>query len=58
MIIRDECEKGFPVSFDYTSNALTEIDAFFRRSHKVIILLTVDDILNSNWLASWRGCCL
>jgi hypothetical protein len=31
--------------FDYSSDALTEIDAFFRRSGTSIIALTVKDIL-------------
>ena len=45
MMMREECDKGFFVSFDYTSDALTEADAFFRRSGKVIVPLTVKDIL-------------
>jgi len=40
-----ECENGFFVSFDYTHDALTEADAFFRRSGKSIIPLTVKDVL-------------
>ena len=38
--------KGFFVSFDFTSDALREIDAFFRREHKVIVPLTVKEILD------------
>ena len=34
------------MSFDYSRDALTEIDAFFRKSGKVIIPLTVGEILN------------
>ena len=34
-MIRKECEKGFLVSFDYSVDALHEIDAFFKRTHKV-----------------------
>ncbi len=37
--------KGFFVAFDYSSDALTEIDAFFRKTGKVIIALTVQEIL-------------
>jgi len=39
-------KRGFFVSFDYSSDALTEIDAFFRKSHRVIISLTVREILD------------
>ncbi len=46
VLMRENCEKGFFVSFDYSADALTEIDAFFKRSHKVIVALTVNDILN------------
>jgi hypothetical protein len=45
VMMREQCEKGFFVSFDYTSDARTEADAFFRRTGKVIIPLTVKDIL-------------
>jgi len=41
-----EPAKAFFVAFDYSSDALTEIDAFFRRSGKSIIALTVKDILD------------
>jgi DNA modification methylase len=43
---RAKCEKGFFVSFDYTSDALREIDRFFREEHKIIIPLTVREILD------------
>jgi len=46
MMTRADRTKGFFVSFDYTPGALTEIDAFFRKSQRVIIPLTVKDILN------------
>lgn len=42
---RAKCEKGFFVSFDYTSDALREIDRFFREEHQIIIPLTVREIL-------------
>jgi hypothetical protein len=35
----------FFVSFDYSSDALQEIESFFKRSHKVIVALTVQEIL-------------
>ena len=46
VMLREECEKGFFVSFDYSSDALTEIQAFFKRTHKVIVPLTVQEILD------------
>ncbi len=46
MMMREDCEKGFFVSFDYSSDALAEIQAFFKRSHKVIVPLTVQEILD------------
>jgi DNA modification methylase len=42
---RAKCEKGFFVSFDYRSDALHEIDRFFREEHRIIIPLTVREIL-------------
>ncbi len=44
-MMREEVEKGFFISFDFTAAALTEADAFFRRTGKVIVPLTVKDIL-------------
>lgn len=45
VMMREEVEKGFFISFDFTAGALTEADAFFRRTGKVIVPLTVKDIL-------------
>jgi hypothetical protein len=45
VMAREDRKKGFFVSFDYSSDALTEVDAFFRKSGKVIIPLTVKEIL-------------
>ena len=41
-----DAAKRFFVAFDYSSDALTEIDAFFRRSGKAIVALTVQEILD------------
>ncbi len=38
--------KGFFVSFDYSDTALAEIGRFFREEHRVIIPLTVKEILD------------
>ncbi|HTB83368.1 MAG TPA: hypothetical protein VK742_06915 [Candidatus Sulfotelmatobacter sp.] len=48
MMMREDCEKGFFVSFDYSSAALQEIESFFKRSHKVIVALTVQEILDEH----------
>jgi len=45
VMAREDRKKGFFVAFDYSSDALTEVDAFFRKSGKVIIPLTVKEIL-------------
>jgi DNA modification methylase len=45
VMTREDRTKGFFVSFDYTSDALTEIDRFFRKSGKVIVPFTVNEIL-------------
>ena len=45
VMTREDRKKGFFVAFDFSGDALTEIDAFFRHSGKVIIPLTVTDIL-------------
>lgn len=45
-MIRSDRVKGFFVSFDYTSDALTEIQRFFRQTGRVIVPLTVREILD------------
>ena len=45
-MIRENRSKGFFVSFDFSRDALTEIDAFFRREGRVIVPLTVREILD------------
>jgi len=42
---REDRTKGFFVAFDYSTDELREIDAFFRKSGKVIVALTVKEIL-------------
>jgi site-specific DNA-methyltransferase (adenine-specific) len=46
VMLREDRTKGFFVSFDYSHDALTEVDAFFRRSGRVIVPLTVRNILD------------
>jgi hypothetical protein len=42
---RAKCEKGFFVSFDFSSDAIREIGRFFTE-HRTIISVTVRDILD------------
>lgn len=44
-MMRENRKKGFFVSFDFSEDAERECDAFFRRTGKVIIPLTVREIL-------------
>ena len=46
VMIREDRQKGFFVSFDYSSEAITEIQSFFKKTGKSIIALTVKDILD------------
>jgi DNA modification methylase len=43
---RADRKKGFFVSFDFSSDALAEIQAFFKKSGRIIIALTVREILD------------
>jgi site-specific DNA-methyltransferase (adenine-specific) len=45
-MMRENRAKGFFVSFAFSRDALTEIDAFFRREGRMIIPLTVREILD------------
>ncbi len=45
MMMRADRPKGFFVSFDYSEDARREVQRFFRQSGKVIVLLTVREIL-------------
>jgi len=46
MMTRENRTKGFFVSFDYSRDALTEVDRFFKQTGKVIVPLTVKEILD------------
>jgi hypothetical protein len=46
VMTREDRTKGFFVAFDYSADALREIDAFFRKSGKVTVALTVREILD------------
>ena len=43
---RADCKKGFFVAFDYSQDAMNEIQRFFTKEHRIIVPLTVNDILN------------
>ena len=43
---RAGCEKGFFVSFDFSGDADTEISRFFREEHRIIVPITVREILD------------
>ena len=43
---RSKRDKGFFVAFDYSDDALREIDRYFKADHAVIIPLTVKEILD------------
>ena len=45
-MIRENRPKGFFVSFNFTRDALEEIGRFFRSEHRVIVPLTVREILD------------
>ena len=47
-MLREKRTKGFFVSFEFSSDALREIDAFFRREHCIIVPLTVREILDES----------
>ena len=48
MMAREECAKGFFVSFDCTGDALSEISRYFKQGKRVIIPLTVREILDEH----------
>lgn len=46
VMVREDRAKGFFVSFDYSSDAIREIQSFFKKTGKSIIALTVKEILD------------
>ena len=46
VMMREDRTKGFFVSFDFSGDATAEIGAFFKRTGKSIIPLTVREILD------------
>jgi DNA modification methylase len=46
VMMREDRTKGFFVSFDFSSDAISEIQSFFKKTGKSIIALTVKDILD------------
>jgi hypothetical protein len=48
VMMREDRTKGFFVSFDFTADAMSEIQAFFVRTGKSIVALTVRQILDEH----------
>lgn len=46
VMMREDRTKGFFVSFDFSSDAMSEIGAFFKKTGKIIVALTVKEILD------------
>ncbi len=46
VMARENRAKGFFVSFGFTSDAMMEVGNFFKREHRIIIPLTVREILD------------
>lgn len=46
VMMREERTKGFFVGFDFTSDAMSEIQRFFTQTGKSIVALSVREILN------------
>ena len=46
VMAREEPKKGFFVAFDYTGDALEEISRFFKKTGKIVVALTVREILD------------
>ena len=51
VMMRENRQKGFFVAFDFSEGALTEIRAFYQRSKKAIVPLTVREILDEEKVA-------
>jgi DNA modification methylase len=45
VMTREDRKKGFFVSFDFSADALAEIQAFFKKTGRIIVALTVREIL-------------
>jgi hypothetical protein len=48
VMTREDRTKGFFIAFDFSSDAMHEIGAYFKKSGKSIIALTVQDILDGD----------
>ncbi|MCX5843792.1 MAG: hypothetical protein NT022_08590 [Deltaproteobacteria bacterium] len=46
VMMREDRTQGFFVSFDYSQDALSEIQAFMKKTGKIIRPITVKDILD------------
>lgn len=57
-VTRENRTKGSFVSFDFSSDAITEIGSFFKNTGKVIVPLTVRDILDEELARKLALACL
>lgn len=46
VMMREDRQKGFFVAFDFSADAIHEINSFFKKQHRVIVPLTVREILD------------
>jgi hypothetical protein len=46
----ENCQRGFFVSFGYSSDAFAECNAFQKRTGRIIKLLTVQEILDEEFV--------
>jgi hypothetical protein len=46
-MMREDCKKSFFVLFDRSGDALRGLESFLKHSHKVIVALTVKEILDA-----------
>lgn len=47
---REDRQRGFFVAFGYSSDAERECNAFYTRTGRIIKLLTVQEILDEEWV--------
>jgi restriction endonuclease Mrr len=50
VMAREERERGFFIAFSFTSDAEAECNAFFKRTKRVIKLITVKEILDEQFV--------
>jgi DNA modification methylase len=51
VMMREGRTRGYFVAFDFSSDSRTEVNAFFKRTGREIVLLTVADLLEDNFVS-------